>query len=88
NLASPQQLGVVLFDELEVHRIANVKPKRTPKGQYKTDHDVLEKLAAKHEVPQLVLEWRQLTKLKGTYIDSLPVLIHPETERVHTTFNQ
>jgi len=88
NLASPQQLGVVLFDELEVHRLANVKPKRTPKGQYKTDHDVLVKLAAKHEVPQLVLEWRQLTKLKGTYIDSLPALIHPETGRVHTTFNQ
>jgi DNA polymerase I len=88
NLASPQQLGVVLFDELEVHRLANVKPKRTPKGQYKTDHDVLTKLAAKHEVPQLVLEWRQLTKLKSTYIDSLPALIHPETGRVHTTFNQ
>jgi len=88
NLASPQQLGVVLFDELEVHLLAKVKPKRTPKGQYKTDHDVLEKLAKKHEVPALVLEWRQLTKLKGTYIDSLPALIHPETGRVHTTFNQ
>ena len=85
NLASPQQLGVVLFDELEVHRLANVKPKRTPKGQYKTDHDVLVKLAAKHEVPQLVLEWRQLTKLKGTYIDSLPALIHPETGEAQDT---
>lgn len=88
NLASPQQLGVVLFDELEVHRLADVKVKRTPKGQYKTDHDVLEKLAAKHEVPQLVLEWRQLSKLKGTYIDSLPLLVQADTGRVHTTFNQ
>jgi len=88
NLASPQQLGVVLFDELEVHLLTKVKPKRTPKGQYKTDHDVLEKLAAKHEVPQLVLEWRQLTKLKSTYIDSLPALAHPDSGRVHTTFNQ
>ena len=88
NLASPQQLGIVLFDELEVHRLADVKPKRTPKGQYKTDHDVLETLASKHEVPQLVLEWRQLSKLKGTYIDSLPTLVQPDTGRVHTTFNQ
>ena len=88
NLASPQQLGVVLFDELEVHRLANVKPKRTPKGQYKTDHDVLTKLAAKHEVPQLVLEWRQLTKLKSTYIDSLPNSVDLVTGRVHTHYGQ
>jgi DNA polymerase-1 len=89
NLGSPQQLGIVLFDELEVHRLADMpKPKRTPTGQYKTDHDVLEKLAPHHEVPQRVLEWRQLAKLKGTYADSLPTLIDPTTGRVHTTFNQ
>lgn len=88
NLASPQQLGVVLFDELEVHLLGKIKPKRTPKGQYKTDHDVLEKLAKHHEVPQLVLEWRQLTKLKSTYVDSLPTLAQPDTGRIHTTFNQ
>lgn len=88
NLASPAQLGVVLFDELEVHRVADIKPKRTPKGQYKTDHDVLEKLAAKHEVPQLILEWRQLTKLKSTYIDTLPALAQQPGGRIHTTFNQ
>tara|TARA_R110002072_G_scaffold228234_8_gene385226 strand:- start:63606 stop:66305 length:2700 start_codon:yes stop_codon:yes gene_type:complete len=88
NLASPQQLGIVLFDELEVHLLAKVKPKRTPKGQYKTDHDVLVKLAAKHEVPQLVLEWRQLTKLKSTYVDSLPQMAQADSGRVHTTFNQ
>ncbi|HEB53676.1 MAG TPA: DNA polymerase I, partial [bacterium] len=88
NLASPAQLGEVLFGELEVHRLANIRPKRTPTGQYKTDHDVLEKLASKHEVPQLVLTWRQLTKLKSTYVDTLPTLVDPSTGRVHTTFNQ
>ncbi len=89
NLGSPQQLGTVLFDELEVHRLADVpKPKRTATGQYKTDADVLEKMAPHHEVPQAVLEWRQLTKLKGTYVDSLPALVDPATGRVHTTFNQ
>jgi len=89
NLGSPQQLGKVLFDDLEVHRLAELqKPKRTPTGQYKTDHDVLEKMAKHHEVPALVLEWRQLMKLKGTYVDSLPLLVDPTTQRVHTTFNQ
>jgi DNA polymerase-1 len=89
NLGSPQQLGVVLFDELEVHRAADIqKPKRTKTGQYKTDHEVLEKLAPHHEVAQLVLEWRQLSKLKGTYVDSLPLLVDPGTHCVHTTFNQ
>jgi DNA polymerase-1 len=89
NLGSPQQLGTVLFDELEAHRLADMpKPKRTATGQYKTDHDVLEKLAPHHEVAQLVLEWRQLSKLKGTYVDSLPTLTDPTTGRVHTTFNQ
>ncbi|MBX3462980.1 MAG: DNA polymerase I [Planctomycetes bacterium] len=89
NLGSPQQLGAVLFDELEVHRAANLgKPRRTPTGQYKTDHEVLEKLAPHHEVAQLVLEWRLLSKLKGTYVDSLPQLVDPTTRRLHTTFNQ
>ena len=89
NLGSPQQLGTVLFDELEAHRLADMqKPKRTATGQYKTDHDVLEKLAPHHEVAQLALEWRQLSKLKGTYVDSLPLLIDPSSKRVHTTFNQ
>ncbi len=89
NLGSPAQLGKVLFDELEVHRAADInKPRRTPTGQYKTDHEVLVKVAEKHEVPQLVLEWRQLTKLKSTDIDSLPALVQPDSGRVHTTFNQ
>ncbi|MBK8098230.1 MAG: DNA polymerase I [Planctomycetes bacterium] len=89
NLASPQQVGKVLFDDLEVHRAANLpKPKRTPTGQYKTDHDVLEKMAAHHEVPRLLLEWRMLTKLKGTYVDSLPAMLDPASGRIHTHFNQ
>jgi len=89
NLGSPQQLGVVLFDELEAHRLADLpKPKRTATGQYKTDHEVLEKLAPHHEVAQLALEWRQLSKLKGTYVDSLPTMVDASTQRVHTTFNQ
>ncbi len=89
NLGSPQQLGAVLFDELEVNRLADMpKPKRTATGQYKTDHEVLEKLAKVHEVPQMILEWRQLTKLKGTYIDSLPELADAASRRVHTHFNQ
>ncbi len=90
NLGSLQQLGKVLFEDLEVHRAIpdGPKPKKTPSGQWKTDHDVLEQLAPHHEVPQLVLEWRQLTKLLSTYVESLPQLVDPVTGRVHTTFNQ
>ncbi len=89
NLASPQQVGKVLFDDLEVHRTAAMpRPRRTATGQYKTDHEVLERLARHHEVPALLLEWRQLTKLKGTYVDSLPQMVDRTTGRVHTTFNQ
>src|SRR5690606_38867744 len=88
NLNSPSQIGEVLFGRLEVHRLANVRPKRTPTGQYKTDAAVLEKLAAHHEVPRMILEYRMLTKLKGGYVDSLPEMVHPRTGRIHTTFNQ
>jgi DNA polymerase-1 len=89
NLGSPQQLGKVLFEDLEVHRAADLpKPKRTRTGQYKTDVEVLEKLSKHHEVPALVMEWRELSKLKGTYIDPLPQLVDPVSRRIHTTFNQ
>ncbi|MCC6673139.1 MAG: DNA polymerase I [Planctomycetes bacterium] len=88
NLNSPAQIGQVLFDKLEVHRAANLKVRKTPTGQYKTDAEILEKLARFHEVPQLILEYRQLAKLKGTYVDSLPEMVHPRTGRIHTTFNQ
>ena len=90
NLNSPAKVGEVLFDELEVHLAADTKirPKRTRTGQYKTDAAVLEKLAKHHEVPRLLLDYRRLAKLKGTYADSLPTLINETTNRIHTSFNQ
>jgi DNA polymerase I len=84
NINSPQQLGKVLFEELNLPA-----PVKYGKGRsVSTAADVLEGLAPKYAVAQLVLDYRQLTKLKGTYIDALPLLIRPETGRVHTTFNQ
>lgn len=84
NINSPQQLGKVLFEEMNLPT-----PFKYGKGKVvSTAADVLEGLAAKYPVAQLVLDYRQLTKLKGTYIDALPALIKPETGRVHTTFNQ
>jgi DNA polymerase I len=84
NINSPQQLGKVLFEEMNLPA-----PVKFGKGKViSTAADVLEGLAAKYPVAQLVLEYRQLTKLKGTYIDALPQLIRPSTGRVHTTFNQ
>ncbi|MBV9085773.1 MAG: DNA polymerase I, partial [Acidobacteriaceae bacterium] len=84
NINSPQQLGKVLFEEL-----ALPAPVKYGKGKVvSTAADVLEGLAPKYPVAQLVLDYRQLTKLKGTYIDALPALIRPDTGRVHTTFNQ
>ncbi|MHC5062524.1 MAG: DNA polymerase I [Planctomycetota bacterium] len=89
NLNSPAQIGKVLFEKLEVHRAANIKrPAKTKTGQFKTDAAVLEKLAAHHEVPKLILDYRQLSKLKSTYVDSLPTMINPRTGRIHTSFNQ
>ncbi len=84
NINSPQQLGKVLFEEMSLP-----SPVKFGKGKViSTAADVLEGLAAGYPVAQLVLEYRQLTKLKGTYIDALPLLIRPSTGRVHTTFNQ
>ncbi|MEZ5963524.1 MAG: DNA polymerase I [Planctomycetota bacterium] len=89
NLNAPAQIGEVLFDKLEVHRAAGIgRPRRTPTGKYKTDHTILEQLAPHHEVPELILEYRQLSKLKSTWVDALPDLVDPDTGRVHTTFNQ
>ena len=88
NLNSPAQVGEVLFDKLEVHKLAKVRPKKTRTGQWKTDAVMLEKLAAQHEVPELILHYRQLSKLKSTYVDSLPDDINPDTGRIHTSFNQ
>jgi DNA polymerase-1 len=85
NLASPKQLGEVLFDKLQL----NPSAKKTKTGQYQTGEDVLVKLAAKgHEIVADILTYRQLTKLKSTYVDALPELINPKTGRVHTTYGQ
>ena len=88
NLNAPAQIGEVLFDRLEVHRAAGMKPRKTRTGQDQTTADILEKLAEHHEVPRLILEYRQLTKLKSTYVDSLPRMVNARTGRVHTSFNQ
>jgi DNA polymerase-1 len=84
NINSPKQLSDVLFEKL------NLQPgKKTGKTRaVSTAVDVLEELALTHEVPGLVLKWRSIQKLKGTYVDSLPLLVNPATGRVHTTFNQ
>jgi len=83
NVNSPQQLGEVLFEKLKLPA-----GKKTRTGQYSTAESVLSELAAKHEVPGLVLDYRSLTKLKSTYADALPKLIDEQSGRVHTSFNQ
>jgi DNA polymerase-1 len=84
NIASPKQLSEILFDKLQLPTLKrNVKTKTAS-----TAVEVLEELALAHELPRLILEWRALSKLKGTYIDALPELVNPETGRVHTCFNQ
>lgn len=83
NIASPKQLGEILFDHLQL----DPKAKKTKTGQYQTGEDVLQKLS-EHEIVQCILDVRQLSKLKSTYVDSLPELINPKTGRVHTSFNQ
>jgi DNA polymerase-1 len=84
NINSPKQLGDVLFNKLNL-----TKPVKYGKGKtISTAVDVLEALCEEHEVPRLVLDYRQLTKLKSTYVDALPLLIHPNTGRLHTTLNQ
>ena len=82
NIASPKQLGEILYNDL---KIADLK--KTKKGSFATSASVLEDLAFKgHKFPQLVLDWRQVSKLKNTYSDSLPEHINPDTQRVHTSF--
>ncbi|MBI4237880.1 MAG: DNA polymerase I [Deltaproteobacteria bacterium] len=82
NIASPKQLGVILFEKLQLPGA-----KRTKTG-YATHADVLERLAAQHPLPRLILEHRSLAKLLSTYLDALPKLIDPTTGRIHTSFNQ
>jgi DNA polymerase-1 len=85
NLASPKQLGEVLFDKLQLDPDA----KKTKTGQYQTGEDILSKLAAKgHRIAEDILTFRELTKLQSTYVDALPLLINPKTGRVHTSYAQ
>jgi DNA polymerase-1 len=84
NINSPQQLSRILFDKLQLPASKRNVKTRTAS----TAVDVLEELALTHELPRLILEWRALQKLKGTYVDALPELVNPETGRVHTSFNQ
>ena len=84
NIASPKQLGEVLFDKLKL----DPKAKKTKTGQYKTGEDVLLALAYKSDIVQDILSFRQLQKLKSTYVDALPELINPDTGLIHTSYNQ
>lgn len=82
NIDSPKQLQVVLFEELQL------PIKKKTKTGASTDQEVLEELATLHELPAKIIEHRHLSKLKGTYLDALPSLVHPRTGRIHTSFNQ
>lgn len=84
NLNSPKQMGEVLFDRLNL----DAKAKKTKSGQYKTDESTLQKLGAKHDIVAHILDYRQLTKLKSTYVDALPNMVNEKTGRIHTSFNQ
>jgi DNA polymerase I len=85
NLASPKQLGDILFDKL---KIGGAKPKKTKTGQYATGEEVLSYLAKDNEIVSSILEWRQLVKLQNTYVDALPNQVDAKTGRVHTDYMQ
>ena len=84
NIGSPKQLGEVLFGKLKLKD----KPKKTKSGQYSTSEDILEELSQEHQIAEDILQYRQLVKLKNTYVDALPELVNPNTGRIHTSFNQ
>ncbi len=84
NIASPKQLGEVLFEKL----MLDPKAKKTKTGQYQTGEDVLLSLAAKSDIVRDILDFRQLQKLKSTYVDALPLMVNKKTGRVHTSYNQ
>ena len=84
NIGSPKQLGEVLFDKLKLDKNA----KKTKTGQYATGEEILSKLEAEHEIARKILDYRELIKLKNTYVDALPLLISKRTGRIHTSFNQ
>ena len=84
NIASPKQVGDILFGKLQIIE----KPKKTKTGQYVTNEETLQSLRSKHEIVEKILEHRGLKKLVGTYVDALPKLINPRTGHIHTSFNQ
>lgn len=84
NIASPKQLGVILYEKL----VITDKPKRTKTKQYSTSEDVLARLENRHPIVAKILDYRSLTKLKSTYVDALPALINPRDGRLHTNYNQ
>ncbi len=84
NISSPQQVGAVLFERLKL----SDKPKKTKTGQYQTDEETLVSLMGKHQIIEYIMNFRALQKLKGTYVDALPLLVKSQTGRVHTSFNQ
>ena len=84
NIASPKQLGEILFEKMRL----DPKAKKTKTGQYMTGEEILSKLEAEHEIASLILDFRELQKLKSTYVDALPQLISPITGRIHTSFMQ
>jgi DNA polymerase-1 len=84
NIASPRQLGEILFDQLKI----DDKAKKTKTGQYATGEEVLSKLTGKHPIVERILDYRELQKLKNTYVDTLPSMVSPRTGRIHTSFNQ
>ncbi len=84
NVSSPKQLGEILFERLKIDKGA----KKTKTGQYATGEDVLSKLESEHEIVRKILDFRELLKLKSTYVDALPALISKKTGRIHTSYNQ
>ena len=84
NLDSPKQLGEILFEKMAIP----YPGKKTKTGQYSTDEETLQKIAAEHPIAEKLLDYRELTKLKSTYVDALPNMINAKTQRLHTTFNQ
>lgn len=84
NIGSPKQLGEILFEVMKI----DAGQKKTKTGQYATGEDILQKLRSKHQIVEDILAYRELTKLKSTYVDALPGLINPRTGRLHTSYNQ
>ncbi|MCX6312679.1 MAG: DNA polymerase I [Bacteroidetes bacterium] len=84
NISSPKQVGDILFEVLKIAE----KPKKTKTGQYATGEDILQKLTKKHPIIEKILEYREMVKLKNTYIDTLPEMVNPQTGRIHTSYNQ